>query len=220
MEITSLSAQQRDPGRINVFINGRYTFSLTLAQVVDFDVKVGRQLSEEELEDLEQEGQFGKVYARALEYCMMRPRSAKEVRDYLYRKTRTTLSRSKRTGEVYERQGIGVPLSERVYDKLVDKKYINDITFTSFWIEHRHRVKGVSHRKLEAELRAKGVDLSIIHEALLGSDRDDHDELRKVLAKKRARYQDPQKLMQYLARQGFRYDDIKEALNVDSHSDY
>jgi SOS response regulatory protein OraA/RecX len=33
-----------------------------------------------------------------------------------------------------------------------------------------------------------------------------------VIAKKRSRYDD-QKLMAYLARQGFRYDDIREALD-------
>jgi regulatory protein len=37
-------------------------------------------------------------------------------------------------------------------------------------------------------------------------------ELQKIIAKKRSRYDDEQKFMAYLARQGFSYDDIKEAL--------
>jgi SOS response regulatory protein OraA/RecX len=72
--------------------------------------------------------------------------------------------------------------------------------------------KGASRRKLEAELRAKGVDLQIIEKHLADSVRTDEDELQKVIAKKAGRYSDPQKLMQYLARQGFSYDDIKTAL--------
>ena len=43
---------------------------------------------------------------------------------------------------------------------------------------------------------------------------DDTAALRAVIASKRrqAKYQDDLKLMQYLARQGFGYDDIKQAL--------
>jgi regulatory protein len=76
--------------------------------------------------------------------------------------------------------------------------------------------KGTSMRKLRAELQAKGVSPSLIDAALADSERADETELQKVIAKKRARYPDTMKLMQYLARQGFRYDDIKAALNEDS----
>jgi SOS response regulatory protein OraA/RecX len=54
----------------------------------------------------------------------------------------------------------------------------------------------------------------IIEEMLSGSDRNDSDELAKVIAKKRARYPDDQKFMAFLARQGFSYDDIKSALSA------
>ena len=70
-------------------------------------------------------------------------------------------------------------------------------------------------RKLQAELRAKGVDTKIIEELLVNSSRTDQEELQKIIAKKRSRYDDEQKFMQYLARQGFSYDDIKRALDTD-----
>jgi SOS response regulatory protein OraA/RecX len=47
------------------------------------------------------------------------------------------------------------------------------------------------------------------------SERSDEDELGKIITKKRNRYPDDQKFMQYLARQGFSYDDIKQALSND-----
>jgi SOS response regulatory protein OraA/RecX len=65
-----------------------------------------------------------------------------------------------------------------------------------------------------AELRSKGVNQSIIDEQLQSSDRTDSEEIQKIIAKKRARYPDDQKLIAYLARQGFSYDDIKGALAV------
>lgn len=212
MKITSLSAQVRNPDRVNISIDGKYRLSLTVMQVVDLGIKVGTEISDELLAELEQESSFGKMYQRALEYCLMRPHSAREVRDYLYRKTRTTKYRQKQTGEIRERQGIGQSVADRVFDRLVEKGYVDDEKFAAYWVEHRNQTKGASRRKLQAELAAKGVDSRIIDGALLGSERNDEDELAKVVAKKRSRYPDSQKFMQYLARQGFRYDDIKAVL--------
>ena len=213
MKITNLSTQQRDPNRINIFVDGKYRFSLDISQVASLGVKVGLEYSEQELADLEQESQFGKLYARALEYCLMRPHSAKEVRDYLWRKTRTTRYRSKKTGEIKERPGVSQTLTDRVYDRLVYKSYVNDEAFTRFWVENRNQTKGMSRRKLEAELRSKGVSNEVIERHLRESGRDDASELRKIIAKKRNRYPDETKFIQYLARQGFSYDDIKSALS-------
>jgi len=62
-------------------------------------------------------------------------------------------------------------------------------------------------------LSAKGVASGIIEEAIASTERNDGDELAKIVSKKRAKYPDNQKFMQYLTRQGFSYDDIKSALN-------
>jgi regulatory protein len=214
MIITAVTAQQKDKNRINVMVDGKYRFSLDIYQYADLGIKVGKDYTEEELNELEAESQFGKVYARALEYCLMRPHSAKEVRDYLYRKTRDTRTK---TGEV--KKGVPTEITLRVFDRLVEKGYINDEQFAAYWVENRSLTKGVSQRKLQAELRTKGVEVSIIERLLHDSSRSDPSELQKVIAKKRARYPDDQKLVQYLARQGFRYDDIKQALEV-SDDDY
>ena len=215
MKITNLSTQQRDPNRINVFVDGKYRFSLDVSQVVSLGVKVGREYDEQELAELEQESQFGKLYGRALEYCLMRPHSAREVRDYLWRKTRATRHRSKKTGELKERPGVSQALVDRVYERLVEKAYIDDEKFTRYWVENRNQTKGMSRRKLEAELCAKGVASDIIERNLHDSSRNDVDELQKIITKKRRRYPDEQKFMQYLARQGFSFDDIKAALRED-----
>ena len=215
MKITNLSTQQRDPNRINVFVDDKYRFSLDVSQVVSLGVKIGREYDEQELAELEQESQFGKLYGRALEYCLMRPHSAREVRDYLWRKTRATRYRSKKTGELKERPGVSRVLVDRVYKRLVEKAYIDDEKFTRYWVENRNQTKGMSRRKLEAELRAKGVANDIIERNLRDSLRNDTDELQKIIAKKRRRYPDGQKFMQYLARQGFSFDDIKAALRED-----
>lgn len=207
MKVTGLTAQQKDKNRVNVMVDGKYRFSLDIFQVADLGIRVGKDYTEQELVELETESQFGKTYARALEYCLTRPHSAKEVRDYLYRKTRDTRTK---TGGI--KKGVSPEITARVFDRLVEKGYVNDEKFARYWIENRNLTKGASRRKLTAELRAKGVESSIVERLLAESPRSDEDELQKIIAKKRGRYADERKFMQYLARQGFSYDDIKRAL--------
>lgn len=207
MKITAFTTQQKNTNRINVMVDGAYAFSLDIAQIAELGIKVGQEYSPQALEKLKTESQFGKVYQRALEYCLMRPHSAKEVRDYLYRKT---LSTKTKTGQL--KPGVSREVSERVFDRLKEKGYINDEKFARFWVENRFLTKGISQRKLISELRAKGIEQGVIEQVLSESNRSERDELQKIIAKKRARYPDEQKLMQYLAREGFSYDDIKQAL--------
>lgn len=217
MKITDISTQVKNPDRVNVSVDGAYRFSLDVFQVGELGVKIGREFTEAELEQIENESKFGKLYARALEYCLMRPHSAREVKDYLWRKTRATKYRS-RDGQIKERLGDSAENADRVFERLVGKGYIDDQKFARFWVQNRNLTKGASQRKLTAELRAKGVESAIIEQALAEGERSDDDELRKVIAKKRKRYDDEQKLIAYLARQGFSYDDIKSALQDENQA--
>ena len=215
--ITALTAQVRNADRVNVFIDGTYDFSLDVAQVVDCGVKVGRILTEAELTELRHEGEFGKLYARALEYTLMRPHSAREIRDYLQRKTLPRKYKQRKTGTLVEKPGASLAVVQQVFARLEQRGHIDDGAFAQWWVENRHQSKGVSRRKLEAELRAKGVAPEVINQALAQSRRTDEDELAKVIAKKRPRYPDEQKLIAYLLRQGFAYDDIRAALAGDEY---
>ena len=212
MKITDISLQASDNNRVNVSVDGVYSFSLDITQVTDLSLKVGRELSDGELEKLQEESQFGKLYMRALEYCLRRPHSVKEVRDYLWRKTQPAL-RKRQTGMnnpvVYSER-----VASRVLRKLQQKAYVDDEAFARWWVENRQLSKGVSRRKLTAELRSKGVYADIIAQMLEKTDRTDEQELRKVIAKKHRRYAgDRQKFVQYLVRQGFSYDDVVSTLN-------
>lgn len=194
-------------------VDGKFRFSLDISQITDLKIKTGNEYSDTELDELETESQFGKLYGRALEYCLMRPHSAREVRDYLYRKTLSKRYKSKRTGEIKERPGVSKAVTERVFERLVTKGYIDDQKFARFWVENRNLRKGVSRRKLEQELSTKGVDRAIITAVLSDTERNDGDELGKVIAKKINKYDSQEKLIVYLMRRGFNYDDIRQALS-------
>lgn len=209
MKITAISMQKRDNNRVNVSVDGKYRFSLDAYQLIDLGVRVGREYDEVELIALEHESQFGKVYGRALEYCLMRLHSAREMRDYLYRKTRFTRDK---LGQI--KPGVVPEITARVFDRLTEKGYIDDYKFAHSWVENRSLVKGVSQRKLIAELRVKGINGAIIDQVIGESQRNDSEEIQKIITKKRARYPDEQKFIAYLARLGFGYDEIKQALSA------
>lgn len=211
MTITSIDIQAKNKDRVNVHVDGKYRFSLDIFQIGELGVRVGRDYSEAELEAIERESVFGKVYGRALVWSLGRPHSERETRDYLYR-----TSRPKRRKDGSLSEGVASDVNDRVFERLVEKGYINDQNFVRFWVENRNLTKGASRRKLEAELSAKGIGRELVAQALAGSGRSDDDELRKVIAKKAARYADEQKLVAYLLRQGFAYDDVKRAL---AHTD-
>lgn len=213
MKISAISAQLKNRDRVNVSVDGKYRFSLDLYQVVQRGLRVGNEYSEAELLELEQESIFGKVYARTLEYCLMRPHSSREVRDYLWRKTRSVKRRNLETGEVTQKPGIAPEITDRVMDRLIEKGYVDDEKFARFWVENRNQTKGISMRKLTAELRAKGVETVIIDKVMHSSTREEKREIIKVIAKKGSRYPDQRKLIAYLAGQGFSYGDIRSALD-------
>ena len=219
--ITNLKQGVKNPNRVNVFVNSKYALSLDVAQVVDLGVKVGLEISEDELEEFKKASEYGKLYQRTLEWVLVRPRSVRDTRDYLLRKLKTSSSGrssrpSSRGSSLRPRSDCGCPsedvseFSESIIQRLLDKKYLDDYKFAEWYVENRFVKKGISKKRLKMELMKKGVAREIVDEVI--DDRDDEEEIRKVIAKKRAKYDD-EKLMGYLVRQGFSYDLVKQVLS-------
>ena len=216
LTITDLKQGVKNPNRVNVFVNSKYAFSLDVAQVVELGVKVGLEISEAKLAELKKASEFGKLYQRTLEWVLMRPRSRKEVRDYLLRRkikksSSDALALARRYGErgapfaPVVAKGSSEDLfdfSEEIISRLVLKGYVDDRKFAEYYVENRFVKKGVSQKRLKMELMKKGIDKDIIEEVILG--RNDEEEIDKIIAKKRDRYDD-EKLISYLCRQGFSY---------------
>ena len=219
--ITELKAGVKNPERVNVYVNSQFAFSLDVAQVVDYKLKIGAVLSREQLVELKKASEFGKIYQRTLEWVLMRPRSIRETKDYLFKKLKSSSSETLGPARRYGRTGAPPLLVSRgssseddsellneIIHRLLSKGYLDDRRFAEFWVENRFVKKGVSKKRLKMELMKKGIAMEIIEEVLDG--RDDEDELRKMIARKKAKYDDPQKLVAYLCRQGFSYDLVKE----------
>lgn len=196
MKISAIKPAVKTPGRFNIFVDGKYNFSLTQNQLLETGLRIGSEIDQTRLAQLKSESDFGKKYMRALELIMRRPRSEKELKDYARRKD-------------WELEDY-----ERVSQRLRAKNYLNDRNFVQFWLRARANSKPSSRRKLIAELCQKGIASAIIEDALTAEDAPDEAQaLRQIIEKKRSKYDDRQKFIAYLARQGFRYDDIKQALD-------
>lgn len=200
--ITDLKQGVKNSNRVNVFLDSHFAFSLDVSQIVDYKLKVGKTVSSDEVVKFKKASEFGKLYQRALEKALTRPHSEKEIYDYLYKK-------------VYEK-GIDKKYINEIIERLENKKYVDDRKFAEFWVENRFTKKGVSQKRLNMELMKKGVAKEIIDEVL--DKRDDGDEIEKIIANKRNKY-DEEKLIQYLYRQGFSYELVKEKLAKMSEAD-
>lgn len=195
MKITSIKQQVKNPERASIFLDGKYSFSLSLNELVAEKLKLGQEIDEAEHKRLKKMSDDGKLRGRALEWVMSRPRSLREFRDYMFRKK------------------ADADLAERLQDEFLRRGYLDEQKFAGWLMDVRRRA-GKSERAIKAELARKGISREIASEVM----EDDGDELARlhelaVKKQKIARYKaDPQKLMAYLARQGFSYDDIKTVL--------
>jgi regulatory protein len=195
MQITKIAEQVKNPNRVSVFVDGKYSFSLNLDQLLETKLKVGQEIDEAELKEFVKLSQVGKLKMRTLEWLMIRPHSAKELKDYLRRKK----------------------VEPEEADKLIEyfqiSNYQNDATFAKWWLEQR-LAKHKSLSFIRFELRSKGVSSEVIQSALEAGAVNEEQILKELITKKRrqAKYQDNQKLTEYLLRQCFNYSLIKEAL--------
>jgi len=197
--VTDIKQQQRLKGRFSIYVDGRYGFSLSDTALLDSRLTVGQEMTGEELKTYKQLSLDDKVYANALRYAAMRLRSRWELESYLQRKQASPA------------------LATQILEKLEAIGMIDDLAFAKTWVDNRHLLKPTSKRKLQQELRAKHVANDIISQVLQADETDDRQSLRQLVDRKRrqSKYQDDMKLMQYLSRQGFSYDDIKHVLQTD-----
>ena len=218
--ITKLTPGMRDKNRVNVFLDGRFAFSLDITQVVEYSVKVGQKINDERLAQLRKASEFGKLYQRTLEWTITRPHSIREARDYLRRRQykRKQLNRQRAKDEKKPLPEIEDEVAQLVIDRLIEKKYLNDQKFAELYVENRYLRKGISQKRLKMEMLQKGVSPEIATAALEKIPRPEDEEILKVIAKKRRKYNDFQ-LVGYLVRQGFNFQKAKEAVEASKQDD-
>jgi len=203
MKITSIKQQVKDPERVSIFVDGKYSFSLSLGELVSERLKKDLELSETDLKRLKKISEDGKLKARTLNWLLMRPHSEREFKDYLKRKKAEP------------------ELIEEMLTEFRSKRFLDDAAFAKWFAENRLR-KNKSNRAIKAELFQKGIGREAVEQALAEGEQPEEERLKELIAKKikSSRYKnDPLKLAKYLTSQGFNYYMVKEYLNKDAPED-
>jgi regulatory protein len=202
MKITSIKQQLKMRDRYSVYVDEVYSFSLSEAALIESKLHSGMELTNTEVDSYKKLSLDDKLYGRALRYVAMRQRTEWEVLFYL------------------ERKGADPSLSQTILNKLSIVGLLDDEKYARSYVNDRQLLRPTSRRKIIMELKKKRIASEIIERVLSennGEVNADQAALTEVITRKRrqTKYQDDTKLMQYLARQGFGYSDIKAALQQD-----
>lgn len=200
--ITSISPQKNGK-RVNIYLDDKFGFGLDLENYVVLGLKVGQEFTTEAIEKIIRKAEFQKTYDKILRFGAMRPRSKKEYDIWL------------------KKHKVPDSLHEELFEKLTHLELLDDNKFAIWWVDQRVRFRNKSKRALEVELRQKGIDKEIITNALDAQNVDEVKMAKKLLEKKNrvwVKYTDVdarRKKSEYLLRNGFSWEIIREVLNKD-----
>jgi regulatory protein len=205
MKITALEPQGRHPDRYNLSLDGRFALGLAAAVVLDEGLRLGAELSDEDVERLRAREDERSLFDAAVRFLAPRPRSRAEVRRRLLRPhpRRPTPS---------------LEAVERILDRLQQLELLDDRQFAGFWIENRERFSPRAARALGQELRQRGVARETVEEV---SDPDRDDERALAAGRQRLRsvagldYEAFRaRLGGFLLRRGFGYGVVRAAVRT------
>jgi len=189
-KITAIEPQQKNPQRVNIYLDGEFAFGL--ARITAGWLKVGQELSEGKITSLQADEAIEMAYQKALHFLSYRPRSSAEVRQNL------------------TKRGTPEALVDETVGRLQRAGLVNDQEFARAWVENRNTFQPRSKSALRMELRRKGLSDDVFQPVL--DEQVDEQALAFEAARKYARrlaglewFKFRQRLSGFLARRGFSY---------------
>lgn len=189
-KITAITAQKKNPNRVNISLDGEFAFGLS--RITAAWLRQGQELSEEKIATLQNEDGREVAFGIALRFLGYRARSVQEVRENL------------------QKHEIPETIIDEVLRRLQETNLLNDEQFAQAWVENRNTFRPRSRRALAMELRQKGLDDEVVQDTL--NKNVDENVLALEAARKylhKVRHLDwagfRQKLGGFLGRRGFSY---------------
>lgn len=197
--ITALTIQKRNPNRVNIFLDGEFSFGLNVINAGH--LKVGQIITQEIIDRLKKVDQIEDGYQKALKYISYKPRTMHEV--------------NKKLNENDFNQDI-IPI---VLEMLAEKGYVNDSQYAKNWVENRSVYKPRSKKLITWELKNKKISEDIISEVT--GEMMPEEKLAMLAAEKYARrltgYEKEiffRRLSGYLLRRGFSYSIVNSTVQT------
>lgn len=188
MRITKLEYQKKDPNRVNIYVDGKFTVGIGTNDVIKLGLYKDQEISSDFLNKVIAESGFGKEFNSALNFLSFRPRSEFEMRQFFRRKK-------------YE-------FGEQILEKLKALGQINDEEFAKWYIDQRNTFRPKGKKALKSELLKKGVKVD------MPTDFNEKEMALKALKKYHGTV-DQLKIKRYLANRGFSWDVIEEVVKKD-----
>jgi len=197
-KITAIRFRKDRGKRVNIFLDGRFAFSLEAEVAIKEGLQVGQELSNSHIEALAQSDHFHRCLNVALRYLSYRPRSEFELRQRLCQRG-------------FDGAGVEAALA-----RLKEQGLVDDIAFAQFWKDNRESFSPRSRWLTKLELKQKGVAEEVIDQ--VANVIDDHNSAYRAARNKarslpRSDYQGfRHRLGEYLKRRGFSYEVINHTV--------
>lgn len=193
--ITDITPQVNSQNRFSVFIDGEFAFGISDFDLYTLRLSKGDEITEDKMAEIESVISIDKCKNYAVDLVSRKMYTEKEIRTKMMHKE-------------FSQTAI-----DSVIDILKEYGYINDEAYAAIYCEHYMQKYGV--KKLEFELKNKGVSSEIIENALSGINNDDtlEEMIRKKVGTKELDYKEYSKTVRYFLSKGFEYDVIQEILN-------
>ena len=206
LRITAITPQKKK-GRFNIFLDDKFAFGANLETIVENNLKVGALISVDKVNKIIGQEKSTKLLDLATRYLSYRPRSVKEVENYLASK----IAKSEQIKFREAKESRQIPI---IIQKLKRYKYLNDRQFAKWFFTSRAKSspRGLAYVKME--LKLKGIPADIIEGLAVRS--SELELAKKAVAKKLKRWQArplidfKKKFYSYLLTRGFSYDTIRE----------
>lgn len=186
--VVSELSLQKNKSRANVFLDGVFVCGLDVGVLVKNGIKVGTEVSEKILKELQIESDKEKAYEKAL--CLI------ERQKYTSHQLRNKLSM----------KGYDKEIIDECINKLKNYGFISDKDFAESFIRS---TKTKSKKEIENALFSKGVSCEVVENAIASLEVDD-EQTAYNLSVKFMKYKEPskeniKKLVAYLYRKGFSF---------------
>jgi regulatory protein len=190
-QVTALRSRGGRRKRVSVYLDSKFAFSLEAEVVLTERLKVGQELTSEQIRALARADNFQRCLSAAMHYLSYRPRSEFELRERLGRRN-------------FDGDSV-----EEVLARLKERGLVDDTEFAQFWQDNRQAFSPRSSSLTRLELRRKGVAEEIIGQ-VVSTVSDGESAYRAALGKARrlpvSDYQSfRRRLGEYLKRRGFSY---------------
>jgi len=208
VKITAISPQKKNTSRFNLEIDGRFFCGVGATTIATYYLHPNKEVTDGLVHEILACEVYNRFYDKAITYVTGNYKTEKDVRTYLKK-----LYFKKKDEWLSEGVDFDIEASiDSVLKRLVELGMVNDLEYAKLFISSRLRTKPRSKRVIASELRSKGISQTVVDQ-LIDSVNDD-DALYKLYIKKYGErtfdIQDDPKVVGFLARKGFSWDEISK----------